>query len=428
MPRRALLAAPVLIASALTLLPAPAAHAAGVRYAAPGAAPGANCLTLATACSIETAVNAAAAGDEVVLAPGTYAVSTSLENSTGIWVHGTPGQPRPVITSSAFYGLRLSGDTMTAKARVNDVTIVHTNGGGSGLQIYSSTSIERVDVRSSGQYACQIGLANPLRDSLCVATRNSAFAVYSAANGAPSGSFNIRLRNVTAVATGTGSVGLHVALGGGGTASIDLRNSIVSGDVIDIEKEGNTGSTVNLVSTSSNWGAVASTGLGATPAPGSGTNQNVAPVFADTTSYHQAATSPTVDKGTALPDLGATDLDGDPRALGSAPDIGVDEFVPPVPPPPPVTPADTTAPDTTFTKTAKKRTYKRSATFRFTGSEAGATFTCRLDSKPAAPCSSPWKVKVKPGKHTVTVTARDAAGNLDATPATYRWKVRKRAR
>ena len=89
-------------------------------------------------------------------------------------------------------------------------------------------------------------------------------------------------------------------------------------------------------------------------------------------------------------------------------------------------PADTSAPQTSIDKGPQTKTFAKKATFTFS-SEAGATFTCRLDKKPAAACTSPFKVKkLKVGKHQLTVTAKDGAGNADPTPATYTWKVKKK--
>jgi len=34
--------------------------------------------------------------------------------------------------------------------------------------------------------------------------------------------------------------------------------------------------------------------------------------------------------------------------------------------------------------------------------------------------------KLKPGKHKIAVTATDAAGNADPTPAVYKWKVQRK--
>lgn len=92
--------------------------------------------------------------------------------------------------------------------------------------------------------------------------------------------------------------------------------------------------------------------------------------------------------------------------------------------PPPT--GDTTPPDTIAGKGPKRKSTKRKAKFTFS-SEPGASFECKLDGQSAKPCTSPAKVKgLKPGKHTFTVTAIDAAGNRDASPAVFRFKVKKK--
>lgn len=83
---------------------------------------------------------------------------------------------------------------------------------------------------------------------------------------------------------------------------------------------------------------------------------------------------------------------------------------------------DATAPTTKLGK-VKKKTRKRKLKVKFS-SEPGATFECRVDSKPFKPCSSPYKTKkLKPGKHTIEVRASDASGNVEAKPARARVKV-----
>ena len=89
-------------------------------------------------------------------------------------------------------------------------------------------------------------------------------------------------------------------------------------------------------------------------------------------------------------------------------------------------PATNTAPETTITKQPKKKSTKRKATFEFTSSEAGSTFECKLDKEGFKACASPFKAKVKTGKHTFEVRAIDAQGLADATPASAGWKVKKK--
>jgi hypothetical protein len=87
---------------------------------------------------------------------------------------------------------------------------------------------------------------------------------------------------------------------------------------------------------------------------------------------------------------------------------------------------DTTPPDTSITKGPKKKTAKKKAKFEFTSTEPGSTFECSVNGSPFAPCTSPHTVKGKKGKNKFAVRARDAAGNVDPTPATYSWKVKKK--
>jgi hypothetical protein len=84
---------------------------------------------------------------------------------------------------------------------------------------------------------------------------------------------------------------------------------------------------------------------------------------------------------------------------------------------------DTVAPETEFTKTPKNPSTKRKAKFAWAASEA-AEFTCKLDKAAAASCGSKMKLKrLKPGKHVFSVSATDAAGNAEAKPAKFKFRV-----
>jgi hypothetical protein len=96
---------------------------------------------------------------------------------------------------------------------------------------------------------------------------------------------------------------------------------------------------------------------------------------------------------------------------------------------------DTAAPETTFTRVPKNKvkTFSRRADvlFEFVSSEPGSTFGCSLDGKAFTPCDSPhvFKVKAKRRKakrHGFEVRATDAAGNVDPTPATDQFKVKRK--
>ena len=66
-------------------------------------------------------------------------------------------------------------------------------------------------------------------------------------------------------------------------------------------------------------------------------------------------------------------------------------------------------------KTKKK---KAKVKFKFTSNEPSTAFTCQLDNKPPAACSSPYSKKVKTGKHTMTIAGANFIGDVGAPPAT----------
>ena len=92
-------------------------------------------------------------------------------------------------------------------------------------------------------------------------------------------------------------------------------------------------------------------------------------------------------------------------------------------PPPPA--KDTKPPETTITK-KKIKAAKRRARFSFKSNEVGSSFKCKLDGQKAASCSSPKVYKgLSPGSHTFKVTAADAAGNVDPSPAVASFTIPK---
>jgi len=126
-------------------------------------------------------------------------------------------------------------------------------------------------------------------------------------------------------------------------------------------------------------------------------------------------------------DVSATlEPDADCDGLGDeSQDFGIDPGG--CTPPAPAAPGDDVAPETAITKGPKAKTSKKTATFEFSSSEAGSTFECRLDGHFGfAPCASPEMINVARGRHSFEVRANDAAGNVDPTPATFDWKVKKK--
>ena len=89
---------------------------------------------------------------------------------------------------------------------------------------------------------------------------------------------------------------------------------------------------------------------------------------------------------------------------------------------------DSIAPDTTITSNPTNPTPATTAAFGFTATETGSSFQCSLDGAAFAACTSPQSYSgLAATSHTFQVKATDAAGNTDATPASYTWTVQASA-
>lgn len=507
------------VALALALLGLTGEAAAAQRFASPTGS-GTAC-TQATPCGLATAVEDPAVndGDEVIVTPGPYTLA-SLTVSDAIDLHGQALQPTPTINVSGPFGVYLSD-----AATVRDLTIA---GASVGVHVgfgSSSATLERLSVSaaSGGGTACIASDSVIIRDTLCWGNATNTKGLGANTNTF-AGTYSVRLRNVTAVGTGSG-IGFNVG-GSGAIFDIDARNVIADG-AYDVVATASSGATTTITMANSNYATeLESTVGGGTSAtvtdPGTGTNQTATPLFvnAGAGDFHQVTGSPTIDAGVLDSFTGTGDFDGDARTLEgdgvcpTAPDIGADEFIGagPIDCDPPETtisggptgttsdatptfdlvsneagstfecrldsaafaacttphttapladgshtfevratdtsgntdptPAsrgftvdttvalDTDAPETTITSAPKRRvkTKRKRAkvTLSFSSDESGGAFECALDREPFAPCTSPVKVKVKKGKHTFSVRAVDAAGNADATPATAKFKVKRK--
>jgi hypothetical protein len=334
-------------------LAAPSFAAATTRYAAPGGtAADTVCTTPAAPCSIGAAAGGpdVTAADQAVIEPGHYAdadldgdkdqpANHSVRVTAGS-VHGETGA-RPVID--------LTGDDGAAAFAVgtgttlSDLEVDATDY--SGIVSQTGGIVERVIARTDrdGSVPCSIEPATDalLRDSLCFSGGEDSSAVGSEIFNQV-GTHTIRLRNVTAVATKPDSDGIFIeGRGAGTTINVDAKSAIARGDMVDVLAEAfstfdppqpNTGANVSIALDHSNyvnWSARSDSGGGmaaVTPA-GTGTNQTGAVVL-QPDGYHQVAdpNSATVEKGAVDAFSGTTDIDGQNRTIGAAPDIGADEL------------------------------------------------------------------------------------------------------
>ena len=86
--------------------------------------------------------------------------------------------------------------------------------------------------------------------------------------------------------------------------------------------------------------------------------------------------------------------------------------------------SDTTPPETSIDSGPSGTVQQRLGELWLLLLEAGSTFECKLDGGTFAPlCFSQDYTGLSEGSHTFSVRAKDAAGNVDATPATRTWTV-----
>lgn len=344
--------ASLLVAAGAVVLAVPSIAAATTRYAAPGGtAPDTACVTPQMPCSIGAAAGGpdVTAGDEAVIEPGSYS-DADLDGDTAQptdrtvritagSVHGETGD-RPVInlTSDGFEAFVVGPGTTLADVEVDATDY-------SGIVSQTGGVVERVIARTNrdGSTPCSVEPTSDavLRDSFCFSGGEDSSAVGSEIFGEV-GTHTIRIRNVTAVATKPDSDGIFVeGRGAGTTINVDAKSVIARGDMVDVLAEGlsrfdppqpNTGANVSITLDHSNyvnWSARSDSGGGMaaiTPA-GTGTNQTGAVVF-QADDYHQLADpgSSTIEKGAVDAFSGTTDIDGQNRTIGQAPDIGADEL------------------------------------------------------------------------------------------------------
>jgi hypothetical protein len=219
---------------------------------------------------------------------------------------------------------------------VSGFRIVQTAGGTSGLMFNANSGgsvAERMSITTGGSSTCRDNADGTvtIRDSVCVFT-GSGFGAVLASSG---DNQILNVRNVTAVSTSDGMPGVAVYGKDAQNTVVNVRNSIISGGgtTEDVHVQ-------SLVTSGSNTVDLDYSDYDLASVPGVDTivteglhNVSAAPLFTDTdVFFHQAGgyiPSPTIDKGSAAFTTGSLgDIDGGARSLGSAPDIGADEFVP----------------------------------------------------------------------------------------------------
>ena len=274
-------------------------------------------------------------GDEVIVLPGTYDLGNgNIELSDVINLHGALGRPRPVITSTAGNGTTLDGGSV----RVHDLIFrsFDDNPIYGALGTAGTAVVERVVAVSQNAPGCRVGpplAAGIIRDTVCATGGSAVAGLEVGASGASA--FGYRLRNVTALGYGAGSLGLHAELVNGGAMTVFGRNVIArgSGATADVAAATVNSGALTVDLAYSNYLSRETSGAGAESItdPATANNQTDPPDLADPVDgdFHQLRSSPTIDAGGEAPDvdlLGQLDFERQPRIQGSGVDIGADEF------------------------------------------------------------------------------------------------------
>lgn len=347
----------LVLAALLSLVVGVASAGAATRYAAPGGTGADPCANPEDPCTIYLAADGGApgttvtSGDVVMLAPGTYSdVSGDLgpvqrvQPAPNVRIQGEAGKPRPVIrlesNEGGFGAFFVGGGASISDIQIDNVAAGVFPHNAPAFSVEAGGVAERILARTTEAPAitCTMLSGGIIRNTVCLneAPNGTALGASSAAGG---GLHTMTLRNVTALATGSASLGVWFAFftnEPGNVFNVGASSVIARGQAFDVRASGlrlssttGTGATTNITLDHSDF-TTADTqtsggGSASVTTPGTGTNITDAPLFA-ADGYHQLPTSPTVDKGAVDGSSGTVDLDGQLRTIGSAPDIGADEL------------------------------------------------------------------------------------------------------
>jgi hypothetical protein len=328
---------------------------ATTRYAAPGGtAADTICVTPdAPKCSIGAAAGGpdVLAADEAVILPGTYSetagdlggdtgsLPTTVEPLAGT-IHGAPGAARPVIvldSTVASPNNNFFGAFFVGASTLTDVEIDTGPGSTAASDVSQSlgSTVDRVIARSDVPNAITCNQSQgTIRDSACFSGGNGGSAL--GASTFIGGTFTVNLRNVTAIATGTGSSGVFYFYATssppvGPTITVSAKSLIAQGAAQDIRVRAlGTGTIVNMNLDHSDYDSAidedVSGGAASVTAPGTGTGNITATPMLAADGYHELAGSQTVNTGATDGSSGSLDTDGQSRTIGGTADIGADEL------------------------------------------------------------------------------------------------------
>lgn len=346
MPRRR-----IIVLAALAALPALSALAsvAGVAHAATYAVQprGGACGGSDTACgSLRAAARAVRDGDAVNIAPGRYEESPRFETA-GVVVRGSRSAPGVVIEGTVTFAapagrasvlerlaVRAAGDRVaavvvsgTAGVSVRDASLFSATGNALTIAGATSSAVTRSRLLAGAAAIATGGGALTVDSSILsggTGEGGSAIAVLAPAQYAVVPAARVVARHVTIAGAPT-AIALPAAAAANATASVS--DSIVLGAATE-------------------GVAFARTDHESAPA--------ALFVNAQTRNYRLRPGSPALDRGQITAGESTTDVDGQPRTLGSASDLGADEL-------------DSVAPRVAITRPAAGRTLPARSRLRLAG-------------------------------------------------------------
>lgn len=370
------------------------------RYAAPGGSTTDTTCPESTPCELKRAIETVAAnGDTVKVKPGTYDVGGGITQSQFMFktvnVEAQDLDDRPQVT--------LAGGTWNFVAgTLKGIRLTASPGLGAALTVRSFATASQMEIASTQEGVRFEDIGGKLTDST---VRSTGTALRAERFGQTT---SIKLRNVTAIATGAGANGLLVRgslfMGNANAFTVDAKNLIVRGGAgatdLFTDKNGAASATnATLDITHSNY---ETTGGDGTLNAGAGNQTSTAQtdesaIFAGFAAgdLRQKAGSPTVDAGTTDADNGTRDFQNEARVQGTATDIGADEGVVGVTPPAEVPASSAPAEAPAANTTAPGAT---------PGPGAGTP------AQPGAPSVSGSKFDVESGTVEIPLTCSAAAG------------------
>jgi hypothetical protein len=316
----------ILLAATVALGAAGPAAAVGgtTRYASPHGT-GAVC-SRAVPCAIDEAIDNAGAGSTVLVEPGRYGstthpVASTLTNAEAISVRGTSRSSRPVIYTSAQGGIDLSGGGKLENVILHDVS---QQPDPVGIHVVDGY-VAHVTVVTHEPFANACSDPRVVLDSACISTGKSGIAIIIDGSTAVS---TETFSGVTAEAPGPNGTGVD-AVADVGSLALSVFNSIVHGTT-DVKVGAFPGLTASVTLNHSDFATTTPLGFGGTETlvPGVGDIKK-APRFVNAAAdnFAEAAGSPTINAGGETTRSTTTDVAGNPRVLGAAPDMGAYEFL-----------------------------------------------------------------------------------------------------